>query len=347
LTTKWNPPVDPSLSYLVCRAESDWGDPASQRKSLVPWGIHIFDEITYGIDLNNGGLIVIQGEEKNRKTTFFLNIVKNICTCNRWPDGWRIAVDLAESGMPPTKYRDMLISMVATEILVKWHWSNNKNDYGDGPYQRPLESLLVHEWPQDRMAEEVLDIPHLGIEPKFLRYMRRTDHQHTAIAAAIRVVAHWPVDIYGPTKNDGDTRNYTIARQRWDYAIERGAHIICYDHAQQMNINGTNGDYDKLEVFVPLVANTVVSYPGLVFVAISQVSMGSVAAGKLAARGGKKLAEEANDVINVSYSVDYSDGDVIRAHTVIELAESRTSPTCKVKQDIEPASGLFVMDAYL
>ena len=329
----WKPTKDPSIVTLLSGIEDDWGNPEERRKSLIPWGINIIDQVTYGIDFHNGGLVVWQGEEKNRKTTTVLNIVRSILMSGRWPDGWRIALDVAESGMPPKKCRDMLIAQVATDILIRWHWLGC--DYQlDWTLRQPLP---------DRPADELIDVKNLGIDTKFLTYRKRTETQQAAITQAIDIIARWPLDIFGPSRDAGQTRSISISPQRWQHCIEeRGARLIVYDHVQQMNTNGNGGDYDKLERVVPLIADVVVKNPGLVFFAVSQVSMGSVreaksGLGNVTSRGGKKLQEEANDVFVVKYK---DDGTTQKC--VIELMESRSSPTVKVVQGIEPASGLFV-----
>jgi hypothetical protein len=334
---RWSISHDPSIGGLTDAAPERWSA-RNNSKLLIPYGVHILDEVTYGIDFVNGSLIVFQGSQKNRKTTVVANFVKNICLSGRWPDGWRIAVDLAESGLPPAKYHDQMVAMVATDIIIRWHWLGIEETA-----KWPTETLFRQPLPE-RPAHELMDVPHAGMDFKFLRYLKRTETQQRAIELAMSIVAGWPVDVFGPSSTDGNTRNLDLAPQRWEWCIkERGTRLIVYDHFQQLesaSING-GGDYVKMEHAVPVIAGTVVENTGLAFIAISQVSAGSVrdqamGFGKARSRGGTKLAEEANVVMQSTY-----DSDATPKKVIVEVVEARDCPAVKVIQGIEPVSGLF------
>ena len=333
---EWKIDHDPSIAALVKVAPLQWGSPDKNSAGLIPYGIGLIDRVTYGIDFNVGGLMIVQGAEKERKTTFLANVIANICMSGKYPDGWRIAVDLAESGLPPRKYRDILIGMVATKILIYRHW------FGTIHELRDLLSMNLATLDMST-ADIVFPVREMIVDHKFLRYRSRTAEQKEAIEQSMGIVASWPLDIFGPAKSEGYTRKLDLARARWNYCIERGARMLVYDHVQQFEVVG-KGDYDTLLEVTPIIAGAVVETPGLVFFAISQTSMGSrkdamLGIGKRYARGGTKLAEEANNVFDITY-----DG-ANEYQVIVRLLESRDSRPIDVKQGIESASGLFVGEA--
>jgi hypothetical protein len=319
---------DPRLHSLLAECESDWGDPLKNRKNLIPYGIGPLDKALYGID-PEGELVVVQGEQKNRKTTFVANVIMNICSWDKADDKPTINIDTLESGMRPKKYRDMLISMAASRFLVQ-------------------QGHRVH---QACPACDTAECRELIISPKFLKYNTRTALQRQAIEYALDVMQWWPVLIHGASVVQGNTRSlqeaalgYKKDKARWLSLVEDfGVRIIVVDHIQQYAFtDGTTTDYEK-QIRAVAAISDFSSQHGVAFIALSQVSLTSLResrdnGAKLTAAGGAKAAQEANTVLSTSYK----DGSGVMK---IKIEESRDAGSFSIWQNMDDTSGCFIGEA--
>lgn len=315
---------NPQLSALLDEVYDDWGDPETNRKNLVPFGIKPIDNAVYGIDVVNGGVYVIMGRQKGRKTTLALNIIVNINMYDRLAAKPTINIDTLESGMHPKRYRDALISIVATKHLLK-------------------QGHKVRSCP----ACGTLKCRQIGITPEFLRYKTRTKEQLAAIEYAIDTMRSWPVLIHGANPYQGDTRNLKAAvrdkASRWVRLIEEhGVKINIIDHVQQYYWTDEPSDYEKQLRGIAAISDIAAQYQQVEIV-LSQVSLSSLksaqsGAGKINAAGGTKAQQEAQ----LSLSSDYVPGS---GEVKVTIEESRVSNTFSVWQPIEDESGAFYGEA--
>ena len=321
------PHYDPSIQSLVDNSDDQWGNPLVNRENLVPFGIKPFDRALYGMDTTNGELNLIIGPQKQRKTTMAINILVNYMTADKPKVKPFTVIDTLESGMRPEKYKDTLLSVVATRLLIE-----------EGHAPKGACRLCG-----GRDCEE------MGINPDFLRYNTRSTTQKEAIDHARSIVRQWPMLIYGASLNQGDTRNLENALQqnksRWQRLIEEaGAEIFILDHVQQYHIKGVThaSDYEKQIQAIAAVGDVVSQY-NIVCLMLSQISMTSQrekrsGAGNLTASGGTKAHQEAN----VIFSASYQDG---AGYMKMTIEESRDSGNFSVYQDLEDVSGAFYGNA--
>ena len=318
---------DPTIQALLAQCDTDWGDPMKNRETLIPYGIKPIDMALYGID-GSGELIIVQGEEKNRKTTFLINVIINFMTWPKLKQKPVTNIDTLESGMRPGKYRDTIISNLATRFLMEQgHRAHTRCPACD-----------------DTTCRE------LGIHPKFLKYNTRTRAQQEAIGYAKAVMDTWPLLIHGASIKQGNTRNLHEAavgiknqQARWHRLIEEyGLQILVIDHGQQYAFADEPTDYEK-QIRAVSAAGDFVSQYGVACFFLSQVSLTSVrevkqSGGKLIAAGGTKATQEGNTV----FSVKYKSGSGVAK---LQIEESRDAGTFSVWQRLEDASGAFYGEA--
>ncbi len=316
---KITPEYSPHISHLIERAlAKDWGNPEENRKGLIPFGVKPLDLALYGIDTTNGDLIVIQGAEKNRKTTVAVNFVLNALTNKDFEDKPLTVIDTLESSMQPPRYRDTLIANMATRYLVsKGH--------------KPKEACPA--CGENRCRQ-------LGISPEFLRYHSRTPEQQEAIDYAIETLRDIPMLIYGANPVEGNTRDLAISAKRWEYLIKHaGAKLFVIDHLQQYQFKDDPSDYEKQLRAISVISDIVAQYSVAVFL-LSQISMTSqreaqMGTGKYYAAGGRRAAAEASTV----FSVDYESGS---GKVCITIEASRKASSLSVWVDIDDVSGAFL-----
>lgn len=337
----------PSLKKLLDKKEDDWGDPLENQMSMVLYGIPELDKALYGINVNTGELILIRGQQKRRKTTLFLNILANIYLAPIPDEKPTTVIDVLESGMTPERYRDSLLSIVSTKILMK-----------QGHIPGGICPVC------GKFCKE------LKITPDYLRYQPRTKVQLEAVEEADSIMSNWPIFIFGAHEEEGNTRSldealfgrkisseawhvryglkYGLGTEkelkeisRWEFLRQHtGAKIFGVDHIQQYDIDGRElDDYKKQQVVVGIESNFV-AQKKIVLFAISQVSLTSVrdarqGSGRAMEAGGTKASSEANVILSPQYSFDD------RGVMYIVLEESRRAPTFSVKVGIEAASGAF------
>ncbi len=321
-------PIQQSIQALIGQCQDDWGAPENNRELLLPYGIKPLDKALYGMDIINGELILVQGAEKNRKSTLVANIIVNYMMGFKPTIKPVTVIDSLESGMTPKKYRDTLISMVATRYLL---------DHG----HKSMEACPACEEPQCQV---------LGITPKFLRYNTRKAEQVKAIEFAINEMSSWPMYIFGAAEKEGDTRNLQTSvtgknglMSRWEYLInEYNMKVVVTDHLQQYSFDTDLSDYEK-QVRTVAAVSDVVSRCKVVALEISQISLTSqrdaaAGVGKEYAAGGRKAAAEANSILQTYYE----DGAGV---VQIDLKDSRDYKPFSMEQPIEPRSGCFFGEA--
>lgn len=287
---------DPTIQAHLVKAKERWANRDANIENLIRYGrgFDFLDKRLLGMRTDTGELILIIGEEKNRKTTLFINILINIMTDDRLANKPYTVIDTLESGMPPERYTDQLVSNLASRLLME----GGHIPMAHG--QCPICGGTCKE---------------LGISPEFLSFFNRSAQQQAAIERAWETMLTWPMDIWGAGLDEGDTRNLNVAfgnmderTSRWVYAIKnKGAKILAVDHAQQYNIDPTSTDYEKL-IRVVSASGAIVASFKVIFFLLSQISLTSIreakSGGKIRAAGGKKPHEEANVVLSSKYESD-------------------------------------------
>ncbi len=309
-------PYDGSIQTLLKQCEDDWGNPEENRKLLVPYGLGLIDRALYGINTVDGELIWMIGQEKNRKTTLWLNIVVNYMTAKKPEVKPHTVVDSLEPGVPPTTVRDLLICNLASRYLIKDGHTHNK-------FCEPCDAMNCRE---------------LLLKPKYLRYESHTKTQTRVITRARDTMMTWPLTIYGISREEGDTTNLDRAKKRWKKDVnEKGVQIVIVDHVQQYDFGGgLVTDYEIQSRVIPSIAS-VAGGKKVAFIAVSQVSLTSVrdarqGGGRVSAAGGQKGTQAANVEFTVSY-------DRKAKVIIVKLCATRTSDIFAVSTPIEPVSG--------
>lgn len=315
--------------------------------NVLPFGVaHIDQAMVRGVNLKEGELIVIQGSEKNRKTTLVLNMVRVWSKLRHCLQGGKILVETLESSMTRARYKQHLITMEATAYMMARH-------YGvlDGNMQFPV---IFPDKPHIRIAN--MDQVYKDMESELLlsvdRAMRclRTPLQQEALEYAVEEVNKWPVLLYGAAPNEGHTRAFNFNGRsinfrdelpylRWIHAIEEyGVKIIVVDHVQ--GYPGAGSDYERLgEVSDRF--STLVAENHVVVVAVSQIPLTALrdpTAG-IYARGGKRLSEEAYLVLTCEYDQDMP-------YMTIYPSASRGALPPVTRQNMEMNSGVFIGWSY-
>lgn len=328
-----NTPYDPTLRGLIALTSEDWKDPDEMQESMVWFGINYVDQALFGMNFISGEIIGIQAEEKRRKSTMLANVTINVAAQKK---GFWTCIDTLESGMPPKAYRDMLIAIVATRIMIAEIFGTKRT-----------------EWPS---YHDIKAHPSLGtqleLSKEFLWYARRSEKQQSAIERARLILSDTPITIFGSSPTEGGARNLGASVARWD-KLYKGEHpkaegclhrLFVADHIQQFS--GWESDYTKLEAVVNAHSEFVGTHPGTVVIDVSQLSTTSVRLeqqgfGHAKAKGGAKLGAE----VNVLFRTEY-DKDGAPHKMVISVAETRRRPPPPVVQELEPNSGAFLRPAY-
>lgn len=314
-----NTEYDPTIQGLLQLAEAQWGNDSvkENRKRLVPYGFKWLDLALWGIDVSNGEFIGIQGPEKGRKSTFLMNIVANM---QQWfVDQDRkpplVVIDTLESGMTPIRYRDALVSLMATRAL------------------QAFGHKLIGVCPRCKGS-----CKEIGFSPEFLMYNQKTEEQMRALGAAIRQMKYWNLHIYGASLLEGMTRDLDRSIKRWKELADQDAKIFVTDHIQQYSIRKAFNAYEKLERIIPALSGFGVEHKAVV-IALSQVSLSSYkeardGIGEMTATGGNKLAQEANTVFETTY-------DESAMVTSINIVRGRKSGKLAFRIHTDKTSGDF------
>jgi hypothetical protein len=317
---------DPSIQSFVLNSDTRWGKPVENRQMLLPYGIKPLDQASWGLAITTGELNIVQGEEKQRKTTTVENVVVNIQMFQMKRSIQRlVVVDMLESGMGPEKYYDTLTANLASRYLIR-----------QGHIPNP--AIPCQKCGGKGACKELV------ISSKFLNFGERSQLQQDAIDWAREQQMFWNLHIYGPKLEEGDTRNLQDSvigtpekPSRWVTLIkEAGAKIFVADHLQQYNVSGSA--YEKMDAVVMAHSNIVAQH-GVVDFLITQLSLTSIreaasGQGKYTAAGGRKASAEGNNI----YSTNYVSGS---GKVAITVEDSRDFGQFSVWQPIEENSGAF------
>lgn len=333
---------DPRISTLVDSAESDWGSAERNRENMLRYRVgKEFDNALWGIPVGyESEIITIQGPIKNRKSTFLGNLVINFAfqmAQRPEEEQYWICIDSLESGMSPKSYRDMLISMIATRLIVAEHYGADRNSWPEA------QQILM----QDNLK------PNLSLSRKFLRFGSKTETQLKYIEIAKTELKKLPISLFGPSRREGHARDLELSIDRWTQLYEgtfanldgKKHRIFAIDHVQQYN-GGAGSDYSNLERVTSGISDFAAMNIGSIMFPLSQVSLTSIrdagsGNGKLRAKGGEKLAAESNLVIDVEYNRE--ENPLIMK---ISANEGRDEIPPVMLQEIQPTSGVALRYAY-
>ena len=316
----YNPLVSAQLESI----EESWGDAERNREGMIRTGIKSLDQLIYGID-SKGELIVVQGKEKNRKTTLVANWIVNMALDkdNRKKN---VVIDTLESHMDYQRYRDTLIAMLMTKNLSE----HTSHKYQGCPICRGNCELMGK------------------LSPEFFRYRRdklsekpRVDFDN-ALEYAKYVLKNTNIAIYDGRIDQGNTRDLYGSRDRWVRLKQEGKlDLLFIDHSQQYMIQGVSaGDhFTHLNTVIELVSTTITQY-ALPIVLLSQISKNSQkdasSAAEFLATGGAKANQEAAVVITTEKVNNTS----FTAH----IGTSRVSGTGKIQfKKVDAPSG-YIFD---
>ncbi len=309
-----------------------------------------------GVPLD-GSAIIVQGEEKNRKTTVAQNWVRWWCNSSRMR-GY-IAVDVLEARSSPAKWKRDLVCMEATGLAIGHIYTSLMGlPMTDGPIDRETGKTLQY---TDMSHLRDLSDPRGGpdsrlfrISPKRMMGGLRTPLQHRFIEEAKEKIADWPLMIFGSADGQGGTKNIEmpgngrtieecVPYSRWmKYKEELDVSILIVDHAHEYNVPS---GFQTLEG-IGLHIAAAVSILGMCLIILSQTSLGT---DRMYARGGTKLAEMANVVIMPRYdnSDDLDKNDLEKKYSLrMDCLQSEDEPFPNLRVPIEPFSGLILPYTY-
>lgn len=341
----------PLIGEIIDTIDEVCGDPEKNIGRVVPYGIGPVDQRMVGNNIDGGELIVIQGIPGSRKTTLAANLVANACISRRLPADYTICIDTLESGMTVERYTLVIISIIATKYMVYWTWVDQGNPdllsmFAKGLPDVPTEQL-IGTVATERNGEMVSEC---CIRPEFFQYYKASRLQHTAIAAAKKLISGWPLIISGfsehpdPVIRDKRTVNTTdlnASYARWNFLYEKmGMRWLVLDHVQQYQMEGS--DFDVQKSVKLKTADWIRHSRGIVY-AISQIGVGSQRdafmnkGNKTYALGGQVLESESTVTWEVKY--DETLPYYIRLRHPIK---SRKGLHPDVAIPIEPNSGAFI-----
>lgn len=304
-----------SIQQRLLSRQARWGDPEKNREKLIPLGLGPIDLAVWGLDGQNGDLILWIGEEKARKSTVVRNVIINIMTAPLPLIKPATVIDVLETGEPPDVVADALLCNLATRLL---HSSGHRS-LGACP-------LCKGECREMKLSSYFVTFSHLS------------DAQENALNVAAEEMMNWPLLIFGAGRNDGMTRNMARSKQRWDYLIEQGKmNQLVIDHLQQYSsLETILSDYEKqirglAEISDLVATNKIIAH------IISQISLTSLrelrsgSTDKVDAAGGRKAAQEAN----LEFTIRKMNDNQVE----IKITRTRRSGTLTVTLPIEKESG--------
>jgi len=337
---------NPTISGLVAATEEDWGDTKQNVEDAIRYRIKPIDDALFGINMRDGEMIGVHAVKKMRKSTLVLNLVLGFAhQLKGRSEGYWVCADTLESGMPPQAYRDSLIAMAATRLLVSRFYGNDRDKWPS------VETIKAH--------------PELGpmmnISREFFLYGRRTPEQQEAIELAKRAVASMPISIFGAASFQGKTRNVDATVKRWSELyhgkyIHRhkiggeikevdmtGLHhrIFSTDHISQLSGFGASS-FEMQETVVSKYAEFCTEHPGSVVIAVGQIGSSSAkdekrGFGDANTKGGTALAAEVTVLFRTEYDKDKSPFKM-----KIWVQDTRKRPPPPIIQDIDDQSGAFL-----
>lgn len=244
------------MTSVLDSASSRWGKPDEFLKDLAPTGIDKMDDAIGGIRLFSGGIIGIQGYEGSRKTSYVLNVLDAEMRSGRVPQNYWMLYDTLESGMTIERIGEVMVCLLATKILIRWHWCGGYTDNLGDLFSRKLPPVS-----QDELVQAV-GIEENGkfrretiIRPEFLRGGRWTERQLKAINMAKSVVAGYRIFVAGQSENPDDDMSKQLTTKTWDLreSLDRwcrmsedwGVRQIVIDNVPQYIFSDTDNPYHK------------------------------------------------------------------------------------------------------
>lgn len=299
----------------------------------IYYGVNYVDQACHGINITLGELIALQGLEKNRKTTFLLNILYNIAVQLQRRNYFAV-YDTLESGMPPQAVRDQLVAISASLIAVSETYGKDRSKW---PGVKEIHTSI---------SEELLNIDReIVFEQSFV------GRQLEFVEKATERLKDIPLLIFGSSSEQGSARDLKETLQRWDQ-LYKGVYdgldgvkcrIFVCDNVQL--VHGFNSNkFDQLETVVAEHAYFLGKHPGTVIIDVSQISQGAAITSKIYetqmyAKGGGALSAEATVLFETRYEQD-DDG------ITISTPATRKKPFPKIYQEILKSSGAFLRPAY-
>lgn len=334
------------VSDAINRITRQWGKPEEAYKYLVPFGIRAMDETTGGIRYRNGGIYVVQGIEGARKTTLVANWLINQLISGILPRDYWILIDTLETGVTIENYAEILVSILATKILIYRHWLKTDSvNIGDMLRQELPELPIAELINRVGFEENGHFVREAIIRPAFLRWGRWTKHQREAIGIAKSFIEYSPVIIDGVSETEANGE-FTIqtweleeSLDRWRiYSKDLGVQQLVIDNLQEYNIPGT--EYEIMNKAIPMISTWQKEAKGLVW-AINQVSVGQRALmrrGEIpTAAGGARAARQGQ----VVWHTDYKDNET--PHFIfLYQGKSRIGKHRNLALPIEPISGAII-----
>ncbi len=310
------------------------------KKNAINTGVLHLDAVRpTGLDVVNGEMIAVQGNEGERKTTFVLNLVRNICNSGRL--GPRtILWDTLESGSSPVKVKQSLVCMEATALLAMEIWGSATKlpmsvmDAGSEYKYANMKAICSR-------LDEKTGRPLFTMSPGRMMGSDRLPIQQAVLEQALKNVNSWPLLICGAPNRQGGTKVITsppngdglldehFPYKRWKgFAGKFGTKIVVVDHASAYSIMNP---YDLIMRFTAHAAG-VVAELNMVLMAVTQTSLSSQ---REYAVGGPRISQESSGVWATKYK---------RANPYnlqLEPKKSRYEPPPRMNIPIEPHSGLL------
>lgn len=311
---------NPNMSHFVETAEDRWGNPEENLENLIKYGVPVLDMHLRGVHDNIGELILFIGEEKRRKTTLVVNLVINLMQSEYNNRRLKTVIETLESGMPPDTYADTIITNMASRYLMR----KGHKPHGACPLCQGKCSQLE-------------------INVDFLYLNKRSKEQKEALQYALDTTHSWPIKYYGPSSQEGDSRNlYSVFDPdggRLTELVEDGEiELLVVDHSQQYDIGIQDATIYDIQSKVIKAAGTFTAKYKTVTWLISQVSLSSLkefkSGGKIRSKGGKEGHEESNAIVSTSYDV----GSGILG---INIEDSRRGGLGTESYSIDDVSGAF------
>jgi hypothetical protein len=341
------------LRDLLEGCEKRWGDPQKNIGKVVPFGICVVDDNLLGVPITSGGIIGIQGVPGSRKTTLLINIIINQCISGKLPPGYSIAIDTLETGMTIERYADVMVSILATKMIVYWHWNQTDEDdpvklFSAGiptmDFQDQVENVGMS-YNGGKFSRETV------IRPEFLKLGLRTKRQHRAIRLAREIMSTWPVMIFGSSEHPDreiaiqrstDTTNLVESFERWKkLSQEEGMKELTVDHIGEYVFSDNPSSYELQRRVVRAMAVWQKSAGGvgwaIVQIGVTAEREARQSGVKAYAAGGKALEAQAQLMWQVEY-----DEENPYAMKLKRPIKSRIGMHNTVAIPLDPMSGAFI-----
>lgn len=338
------------MMAILDSASQRWGKPDEFIKDLAPTGIDEVDSAIGGIRLFSGGIIGVQGYEGSRKTSLVLNIIDSELRSSRVPQNYWVLYDTLESGMTIERIGEVMVSILATKILVRWHWFKSKTDDMTELFSNKLPPIpqmeLISEVgfdENDQRKRETI------IRPEFLRGGRWTERQLKAINMARSIVGGYRMFVAGISENKDDDIAKQLTTRTWDLgeSLERwckmseewGVRQIVVDNVPQYIFRDTDNPYQKAVRVVEAALTWQRKYKGTFWI-INQVPISQRGNNPMelpSQFGGARILEEAQLAWHMHYNPRQNPW-----YAKIAIKKSRVGFHPDLALPFEPNSGAII-----